>query len=96
MTLKNIITVIENKKFDAMQTEYIIWEDMGFYNFRLNTRPNIRNVFYVDKLRAVSKDFLFSQISDDNHLGPSIINNENGTHEYDVKKFWKKKRSRLR
>ena len=64
---------------------------MGFHNFRLNTPPGIRNVFHVDKLRAISKKKLFSQISDDNHPGPSIINNENGTHEYDVGKIPKKK-----
>ena len=52
---------------------------MGFHNIQLNTPPNIRNVFHVDKLRAASGDFLFSQISNDNHPGLSIINNENGT-----------------
>ena len=60
---------------------------MGFHNFRLNTPPNIRNVFHVDKLRAVSKNFLFSQISNNNYPGPLTINNKNGTHEYDVDFF---------
>ena len=32
---------------------------MGFHNFRLNTPLGIRNVFQVDKLRAVSADFFF-------------------------------------
>ena len=63
---------------------------MGFHNFKLNTSSNIRNVFYVDKLRAISTDF-FPQISDDNYPGPTIIGNENGTHEYDVENFLKKK-----
>ena len=67
---------------------------MGFHNFRLNTPLNIRNVFHVDKLRAASGDFLFSQISKNNHPGPSIINNKNGTHEYDVEKILKKKLGR--
>ena len=64
---------------------------MGFHNFRLNTPPSIRNVFHVDRLRAVSTDFFPSQISDDNHPAPTIIGNENGTHEYDVEKILKKK-----
>ena len=68
---------------------------MGFHNFRLDTPPNIRNVFHVDKLRAVSTDPFFSQVSNDNHPGPTIIGNENGTHEYDVEIFLKKKRPRL-
>ena len=69
---------------------------MGSHNFRLETPPNIRNVFHVDKLRAVSKDPLPSQASNNNHPNPSIINNENNTHEYDVEKILKKKkRSRL-
>ena len=80
------------KKLDAKQGKYIILEVMGFHNFRLNTPPNIRNVFHVDKWRAASTDFLFSQISNDNHPGPTIIGNENGTHEYDVEKILKKKR----
>ena len=67
---------------------------MGFHNFRLNTPPGIRNVFHVDKLRATSKDTLLSQISDNNHPGPSIINNKNGTQEYDVEKILKKKGGR--
>ena len=85
----------ENKKLDAKQVKYTIFEDMGFHNFRLNTPPDIRNVFHVDKLRAFSKDFLFSQISNNNHPNLSIINNENGTHEHDVEKFLKKKGSPL-
>ena len=69
---------------------------MGFHNFRLNTPPSIRNVFHVDKLRAVLTDFFPPQISNDNHPSPSIINNENGTNEYDVEKILRKKRgSRL-
>ena len=62
--------------------KYTIFEDMGFHSFRLNTPPGIRNVFHVDKLRAVSADFFPPQVSNDNHPGPSIINNENSTHEY--------------
>ena len=67
---------------------------MGFHNFRLNTPLGIRNVFYVNKLRAVSADFFPSQISDDNHPGPAIIGNENGAHEYDVEKILKKEGGR--
>ena len=68
---------------------------MIFHKFRLNTPPNIRNVFHDDKLRAISKKkLLFSQISNNNHPGPSIINNENGTHEYDVEKILEKKKGR--
>ena len=63
---------------------------MGFYNFRLNTSPNIRNVFHVDKLRAVSTDYLFSWTPNDNYPGPTIIGNEYRTHEYDVEFFLKK------
>ena len=92
LMLKNRTTAIENKKLDAKQTKYTILENMGFHNFRFNTPPNIRNVFHVDKLRAVSKDRLFSQVSDDNHPNPSIINNENGTHEYDVERDLKEKK----
>ena len=92
LTLKNITTATENKNLDAKQTKHTILENIGFHNFRLNTPPGIRNVFHVDKLRAVSKDFLFSQISND-HPGPSINNNENGTHEYDVEKKITKKRA---
>ena len=92
LTLKNVTTAIENKKFDAKQAKYTILEDMGFHNFRLNTPPGIRNVFHVDKLRAVSANFLFSQISNDNHPGPAIIGNENGTHEYDVERILKKRK----
>ena len=95
LTLKNITTAIKNRKFDAKQTKYTILENMGFHNFRLNTPPGIRNVFHVDKLRAVSKCLLFSQISDNNHPNPSIINNESGTHEYDVEKSLQKKGPRL-
>ena len=95
MTLKNIATATENKKLDAKQTKYIIFENMGSHNFKLNTPPNIRNVFHVDKWRAASTDFLFSQISNDNHPGPTIIGNENGTHEYDVENLLKKKGPRL-
>ena len=91
LTLNNITTAIENKKFDAKQTKYTNLENMGFHNFRLNTPPGIRNVFYVDKLRAISADFLFSQISNDNHLGPTIVCNKIGTHEYDVEKILNKK-----
>ena len=93
MTLKNITTATENKKFDAKQTKYTILEIMGFHNFRLNTPPNILNVFQVDKLHAVSTDFLFSQISDDNYPGPTIVGNKNGAHEYDVEKILKKKKA---
>ena len=64
---------------------------MGFYNFQLNTPPNIRNVFHVDRLRAASADPFPSQVSDDNHLGPTIIGNENDIHEYDVERILKKK-----
>ena len=82
--LKNITTVIEDKKLDAKQVKCTILKNMGFHNFRLNTPPGIRNIFHVDKLRATSGDFF-------KHPGPSIINNENGTHEYDVEKILKKK-----
>ena len=68
---------------------------MGFHNFRLNTPPGIRNFFLVDKLRAVSATPFFPQVSNDNHPGPTIIGNENGTHEYDVENILKKKRPRL-
>ena len=88
---KNITTATENKKFDAKKVKYTIFEDIKFYNFRLDTPPNFRNVFHVDRLRAVSKDLLFSQVSNDNHPNLSIINNEDNTHEYDVENFWKKK-----
>ena len=76
---------------DAKQAKYTIFENIRFYNFKLNTPPNIRNVFHVDRLRAASTDFFFPQISDDNHPNPTIIGNENGTHEYDVEKILKKK-----
>ena len=66
---------------------------MKFHNFRLNTPPNIRNVFHVDKLHAVSTDFP-PQISNDNYPGPTIIGNENGIYEYNVEKILKKKKSR--
>ena len=92
LTLKNITTATENKKLDAKQTKYTILKNMGYQNFRLNTPPNIRNVFHVDKLRAASADLLFSQISNDNHPSPTIIGNENGTHD-DVEKILKKKRA---
>ena len=91
MTVKFITPATENKKLDAKQTKYIILENMGFHYFWLNTPPNIRNVFHIDKLRAASTDFLFSQIPNDNHPGPTIIGNENGTHEYDVEFFLNKK-----
>ena len=65
---------------------------MGFHNFKLNIPSNIRNVFHVDKLRAISKDLLFSQVSNDNHPGPTIIGNKNETHEYDVEKIPKEKK----
>ena len=87
LTLKNITTTTENKKLDAKQTKYTILENTGSHNFRLDTPPGIRNVFHVNKLRAASADFLFSQISDVSHPGPTIIGNKNGTHEYDVEKF---------
>ena len=32
---------------------------MGFDNYRLNTPPNIRNVFHVDKFRAISSKNCF-------------------------------------
>ena len=53
LTLKNITTTTENKKLDAKQVKYTIFEDIKFHNFRLNTPSNIRNVFHVNKLRAV-------------------------------------------
>ena len=59
LTLKNIATVIKNKIFDEKQTKYIILKDIKFYNFRLNTPLNIRNIFHVDKLRAASKKSCF-------------------------------------
>ena len=46
LTLKNLTTATENKKFDAKQVKYTSFEDMGFHNFRLNTPPSIRNVFH--------------------------------------------------
>ena len=64
---------------------------MRFHNFRLNTPPNIRNVFHVDLLHAVQSNPLPSQIFDDSHPGPTIIGNKNGTHEYDVGRILKKK-----
>ena len=63
---------------------------MGSHNFRLNTPPGIRNVFHVDRLRAASMDLFFSQISDDSHPGPSIVNEE--TPEYDVERILKEKK----
>ena len=62
LTLKNIITATKSKKFDTKQIEYTIFEDMGFHNFRLDTPPNIRNVFHVDKLRAASADLFFPRL----------------------------------
>ena len=59
LTLKNITTTIENKKFDAKQIIYTILENIKFHNFRFDTSPNICNVFHVDKLRAASTDFFF-------------------------------------
>ena len=50
LTLENITTAIENKKFNAKQVKYTVLEDMGFHNFRLDTSPGIRNVFHVDRL----------------------------------------------
>ena len=90
MTLKNITTVTENKKLDAKQTKYIILEDMGSHNFEFDTPPGIRNVFHVDRLRAVSMVHFFSQISDDNHPEPFIVNEK--TPEYDVERILKKKK----
>ena len=92
LTLKNIATATENKKLDAKQAKYTIFEDTGSHNFRLDTPPGIRNVFHVDKLRAASIDLLFSQISGDNHPGPTIIGNEDGTHEYDLERILKKRK----
>ena len=86
MTLKNIVTVTENKKLDTKQAKYTIFENIKFHNFKLNTPPGIRNVFYVNKLRAVSTEF-FPPNFGDNHPGPTIIGNENGTHEYDAEKI---------
>ena len=91
LTFFNIITAIGNKKFGAKQAKYTILDNIKFHYFRLNTPPNIQNVFHVGKLCAVSKDFVFYQVSNDNHPNPSIINNENGTYEYDVEKHWKKR-----
>ena len=45
LTLENIATATENKKLDAKQAKYTIFENMGSHNFKLNTPPNIRNVF---------------------------------------------------
>ena len=63
---------------------------MGSHNFKLDTSPGIRNVFHVDRLRAASMDLFFSQISDDSHPGPSIVNEE--TPEYDVERILKKRK----
>ena len=91
LTLKNIATATENKKLDAKQAKYTILENMGFHNFKLNTPPDIRNVFHVDRLRAASMDLFFSQIFDDNHPGPFIVNEK--TPEYDVERILKKKKT---
>ena len=66
---------------------------MGSHNFRLDTPPGIRNVFHVDRLRAASADPFPSQVSDDSHPGPTIIGNEDGTHEYNVERILKKRKS---
>ena len=73
LTLKNIATATENKKLDAKQAKYTIFEDMGFHSFKLNTPPGIRNVFHVDRLRAASMDFFSPQISDDNRPGVTSL-----------------------
>ena len=92
LSLENITTTTENKKLDAKQFKYTIFENMGFHNFRLDTPPGIRKVFHVDRLHAASADFFPSQVSDDNHPGPTIIGNEDGTHEYDVERILKKRK----
>ena len=94
LTLENITTTTENKKLDAKQVKYTILEYMGYHNFRLDTPPGIRNVFHVDRLRAASMDPFLSQISDDSHSGPSIVNEK--TPEYDVERILKKKKKRGR
>ena len=91
LTLENIATATENKKLDAKQAKYTIFEDIGFHNFRLNTPPGIRNVFLIDRLRATSMDFFPSQISDDNHPGPFIVNEK--APEYDVERIMKKEKN---
>ena len=54
--------------------KYTVLENINFHNFRLDTPTNIRNVFHVDRLRATSMDLFLSPNSDDNHPGPSIVN----------------------
>ena len=85
LTLKNITTATENKKLDAKQAKYIIFEDIGFHNFRFD---GIRNVFHVDRLRAASMD-LFFLISDDNHPGLFIVNEK--PPNMTLSASWKKK-----
>ena len=63
---------------------------MGSHNFRFDTPPGIRNVFHVDRLRGASMDLFLSQISDDNHPGPFIVNEKNP--EYDVERILKKRK----
>ena len=89
LTLKNIATAIENKKLDAKQAKYTIFEDMGSHNCKLNTPPNIRNVFHVDRLRAVSIDLFFPKIFDDNHPGLFIVNEK--PPDMTLSASWKKK-----
>ena len=90
LTLENMATDTESKKLDARNAKYAMLEDMGFHNFRLDVPPGIRNVSPVDRLRAASMDPLFSQISDDNHPGPSII--RQNAQKYDVERILKKRK----
>ena len=83
LMLKNITTATENNRLETRSRQNIL-----FKNYKVSYFPVKHPAKYRQRFSRMQLQRIFSpQISNDNHPGPSIINNENGTHEYDVEKI---------
>jgi hypothetical protein len=64
------------KKLDWKNAKYTVTKVINSHSVRLNTLPEIHNVFHVDRLRLASSDPFPSQPNDDTQPAPVLVNGE--------------------
>src|SRR5436190_14824540 len=83
LNLRHIKTDQPSKKLDTHHAKFIVLKCIGSHAYRLDTPPEIDNVFHIWLLRPAADDPFLSQRRAD-WQPPALITNDDG-EEYEIK-----------
>jgi hypothetical protein len=76
LSLENIKTSRPSKKLNAKYAKFTVWKAIGSHNYKLNTLPEVHNVFHSRLLRPIKERTLLRQVVTDTHPSAQIVDED--------------------